>query len=183
MGMTSYTVTYNTGVDVITLAEAKDHLRITHAYEDELIQSYVDAAISSAENYTGRYLHLYDVIGKSLTFGDAAILEHGPVNGDVVITYYDLDNSIQTLDASYFDVMVFNGIPEVVYNPVMTLPSLYNRHDAVVVTYQAGYSVAPQPFKQYVRLVVAFLYENRSDTVDKLPRFTQTIIRPYKKWQ
>lgn len=183
MVMISYSVTYNTGVDVITLQEAKDHLRITHDYEDTLIQSYIDAAIISAENYTGRYLHLYDVVGKSMTFADAAVLEHGPVNGAVAITYYDSNNTLQTLSTDYYTVMVFNNVPKICYNPIMTLPTLYNRYDRVIVTYQAGYDPIPFPFKQYVRLVVAFLYENRSDTVDKLPRFTNTIIRPYKRWQ
>jgi len=181
--MTSYSVAFKTEKVVVSVADIKAHLRITHAYEDAVIDAYADAAIISAENYTGRYIHLYDVVGKSATFGDAAIIEHGPVNGDIVITYYDLDNSIQTLDDSYYDVMIFNGEPEIVYNPVLTLPSVYNRNDAVIVTYQAGYVTVPEPFKMYVKLVTAFLYENRSDSVDKLPRFTQTIIRPYKRWQ
>ena len=182
--MHSYTATLNTETTVITLTQAKEHLRITHDYEDDVIQSFIDASVIAAENYTGRYLHTYDVVLKTTEFGSSVVLQYAPLIDDdaVVITYYDLDNVEQTLASTYYDVLYRNGEPEIFYNPKLTLPSVYERNDAVKIAYQSGYTTVPEAFKQYCKLVVTFLYENRSDSVDKLPRFTHTLLRPYKKW-
>lgn len=41
-------------VQVVTLAEAKSHLRVTDTAEDSTIQLYIDAAGSSIEKYLNR---------------------------------------------------------------------------------------------------------------------------------
>lgn len=41
-------------VTVVTLAEAKGHLRVTDNAEDSIIQIYIDAAVSSIEKYLNR---------------------------------------------------------------------------------------------------------------------------------
>jgi uncharacterized phage protein (predicted DNA packaging) len=38
---------------MVTLTELKAHLRVEHADEDALIQTYLDAAATAAEDYTG----------------------------------------------------------------------------------------------------------------------------------
>lgn len=42
---------------MITLAQAKLHLRVLTAHEDELIQVYIDTALKRFENYSGRKLY------------------------------------------------------------------------------------------------------------------------------
>ena len=179
--MVSYTASLQTQATVVTLTEAKAHLRITHDYEDDVIQAYINSAVIAGENYTGRFLNIYDVTCKTDEFTDGLRLQYAPLVDDeaVVIKYYDSDNSLQTLDATWYSILHRNGEPEIYFDDNKTLPSLYNREDAVVITYQSG---IPEPFKQYVKLMITFFYENRSDSVDKLPRFTNTLLKPYKKW-
>ena len=42
---------------MITLANAKTHLRVDHSHEDDLIQIYIDAALKRFEHFTGRKLY------------------------------------------------------------------------------------------------------------------------------
>ena len=44
-------------MSIVTLAEAKLHLRVDGAEEDTLIQSYIDAAESAAAQYLNRALY------------------------------------------------------------------------------------------------------------------------------
>lgn len=42
---------------MISINLTKQHLRLTGTDEDVLVDSYIDAAVSAAENYTGRKLY------------------------------------------------------------------------------------------------------------------------------
>jgi len=182
--MVHYTATLNTATVVTTYAEAKDHLRLTHDYQQTLVQSYIDAAVVFAENYTGRAIHVYDVVATTSKFCDAYQLENTPLKGTVTIQYYDSDNAIQTLSSSLYSIQYNNGEPVIYYSDVTSWPDVYDREDAVKISYQTGYDAAnvPEPFKIYILLLVSFLYDNPSDTIDKLPRFIHSAIRSYKKW-
>lgn len=46
---------------MIELSEAKKHLRVLHNHEDDIIQIYIDAAISRFEQFTGRKLYIDQV--------------------------------------------------------------------------------------------------------------------------
>ena len=48
-------------MSIVTLAEAKLHLRVDGADEDTLIQTYLDAAESAAAQYLNRALYASDV--------------------------------------------------------------------------------------------------------------------------
>ena len=48
-------------MSIVTLAEAKLHLRVDGADEDALVQTYLDAAESAAEQYLNRALYASDV--------------------------------------------------------------------------------------------------------------------------
>lgn len=42
---------------MISLAEAKQHLRIFHTHEDDIIELYINAALCRFEEFTGRKLY------------------------------------------------------------------------------------------------------------------------------
>ncbi len=42
---------------MITIEQAKQHLRVLHSFEDELIQVYITAALARFSEYTGRKLY------------------------------------------------------------------------------------------------------------------------------
>lgn len=182
--MVSYTVTQDTFTAVVSYAEAKKHLRLTHDYEQDQVNMFIDAAVAMAQDYTGRSLNMYNVVAKTNRFIDGQQLQRTPVSGNVEITYFDGNNTEQTLATENYQVFNVNGEQYICYNQNTTLPQVYNRADAVTISYKSGYtdSTVPVAFKQFVLLTVAYLYENRADSVDKLPRYAYSVIRPYKKW-
>jgi uncharacterized phiE125 gp8 family phage protein len=171
---------------ILSLEDAKSHLNITHSYQDSLIQSYIDVAISEAQGYTSRSLQTYAVTIKTTKFENRLILTLTPYLSGLAIQYYDTNNTLQTLDASAYVLGYHFGEPVIYFNNESTLPSLHSRQDAVIITYDAGYGLESMPvqFTQFCKLMVGTFYENRTDSVDKLPRLAYNLIHKYKlQWQ
>ena len=72
--------------DVVTLAEAKAHLRVTSSSEDAVIQGYLDAAHQHVEDYTGLVLEPREVVEIVDARGR---LRSWPVQSVVSATYRD----------------------------------------------------------------------------------------------
>ena len=171
---------------ILSLEDAKAHLNITHSYQDDLIQSYIDVAIDEAQGYTSRSLHTYEVTIKTTAFENRLILTLTPYLANLVIKYYDANNGLQTLDDSTYVLGYHFGEPVIYFNDETSLPSLYNRQDAVIITYDAGYGLEsmPKQFTQFCKLLVGSFYEQRTDSVDKLPHLSYNLIHKYKlQWQ
>lgn len=74
-------------------------------------------------------------------WGDELKLPFPPILTVSGITYYDVDNASQTLSSSNYYVEISTdggGCVEWVYTA--TIPSTYQREDAITVTYTAGYA-------------------------------------------
>jgi uncharacterized phiE125 gp8 family phage protein len=171
---------------ILSLADAKAHLNITHSYQDDLIQSYIDAAVAEAESYTSRSLKIYTVTIKLTTFVNRLLLTQTPYKTGLEIKYYDEDNTLQTLDTGLYVLGYHYGEPVIYFNDETDLPTLYNRQDAVVITYDAGYGleIMPEQFVQFCKLLVGSFYEQRSDSVNNLPRMSYSLIHKFKRqWQ
>lgn len=184
--MISYTVTDDTAVSLVTLTEAKAQLRVTHTHEDTEITAYIAVAITMAEDYLSRAIHKKNVVAITNRFIDGLQLQRTPVLEAIVVKYYDVNDSLQTLDASKYIIRYNSGEPEIHYKDTSLLPSVYDRIDAVQITYNIGYNTAtdvPVPIKQYVLLKITQMYENRTDTVQRYSTFGESLLRPYRKWQ
>lgn len=169
---------------ILSVDDAKDHLNITHDFQDELIKSYIDAAISEAELYTSRSLLYRDVTIKTNVLSNEFMLPISPYLKDLTIKYYDEDNNLQTLSVDSYTVVNGCGEQTIIMNPGVSIPSIYNRNDAVIISYVAGFEKTPYSFTQFCKLVVGTFYEQRTDSVDNLPRFAYSLIRNYKnQWQ
>lgn len=171
---------------VLSLADAKAHLNITHTHQDTLIQSYIDAAVAEAEAYTARSLKVYEVTIKLSKFYNRLLLTQTPYNTGLQLQYYDTVNQLQTLSTDLYVLGYHFGEPTIYFNDESALPEVYNRQDAVVITYDAGYGleVMPQQFTQFCKLLVGSFYEQRSDSVNNLPRMSYSLIHKYKQqWQ
>lgn len=171
---------------ILSLEDAKAHLNITHSHQDDLIQSYIDAAIAEAQAYTSRSLKIYEVTIKLSTFTDKLLLTLTPYKAGLVITYYDTNNDLQTLDTDQYVLGYYFGEPVLHFNNMAALPATYNRQDAVTVSYDAGYGLEemPQQFVSFCKLLVGSFYEQRSDSVNNLPRLSYGLIHKFKQqWQ
>lgn len=48
-----YQISYTKKQEIWSIEEVKNYLRVSHDYDDKMISSLIDAAISEAENFTG----------------------------------------------------------------------------------------------------------------------------------
>ena len=53
---------------------------------------------------------------------------------------------------------------------------------SIVVVYVAGMEAAPDDVRAAVLLSASYIFSNPSDTVEALPKASQTLLRPYRNW-
>tara|TARA_R100000329_G_scaffold146597_1_gene133261 strand:- start:654 stop:1313 length:660 start_codon:yes stop_codon:yes gene_type:complete len=113
------------------------------------------------------------------------VLPKAPVSSVTHIKYYDSNNSLQTWsDTNYNLVKPENqkGFVELVDGK--DFPSLFNRADAIKITFVSGYgssaSDVPETIKQAVLLIIGSLYEKREDTVKRMPTTVEYLLEPYR---
>lgn len=141
----------------VTLAEVKASLRVTSSVDDDLITSYLGAAVGHLDGYDG-------VLGRCLVSQtwaqrfdgwDASFQLPFPDVQSVSVTYLDGDGAEQTLAASNYELigdMVF-------FVPEFDAPTLYEASEyPVTCTFAAGYGDAedvPDPLKAAIKIDVA----------------------------
>lgn len=180
---------------VITLAEAKAHLRVEHGEEDALITALVQAATDRLDGWSG-------ILGRCLvtqtwrvdTYDfppDDMIRLPFPDVQSVVVTYVDPDGATQTLSGSTYHLVNDHmaGRLDLAYGAAW--PETAIRPDAMRVTMVAGYGAAsavPQPIKSALKLMVGDMYKNRESGVIgtvafdiKMSTTVDALIAPYRR--
>ena len=176
----------DTPVDVSIL---KEHLRISSADQATVLPIYVDAATAWVETYTGRALMRATYRLTLPGFYDRMWLPYAaPLGGVTGITYYDTANALQTLASSIYTVPSDEepACVRLAYGQVW--PSVYDRADAVALTYTVGATAAasvPAPLRQAVLLLAGHFYENREavlvSAISKEIEFAVTsLCAPYR---
>lgn len=174
----------------VTLASAKAHLRVDHFDDDTSIELLISAATAHLDGYTG-------ILGRALVtqtwrqdfpaFTDLLRLPLRPVASITSVTYYDADNTQQTLAGSVYGLFADALGAYVALKPDQTFPSTYARRDAVSVTYVAGVadSAVPAAIKHAILLLVGHWYANREavnvgNITTELPLAVDALLRPYR---
>lgn len=156
------------GGDVVTLAAAKQHLRVDHDLDDSAIEALIAAAVAHLDGYggiLGRCLltQVWRDFGRHWPASRCLPLRLSPVSAIVSVTARDSDGTVKTL-ASGTDYRLISGLS---YNPFIflerdaVLPSLACEPDALTITYTAGYGTAdqvPQPIRHAILLMVGDMY-------------------------
>lgn len=176
----------------VTLAEAKAHLRVTHASEDTLISSLIIAARNYVEGLCNRPLITRTYLLKLDRFPgrNEIVLPSGKVSAVSVIRYFDTSNSNITLASTNYvvegarlpgSVVLAYGIsswPNTRFQPGLA---------SVDITYTAGYANAaavPQALKQAVLMAVAYWYDVARETgaevsLAEVPHGVEALARLY----
>jgi uncharacterized phiE125 gp8 family phage protein len=156
----------------ITLAEAKAHCRVNHSDEDSFITSLISAATEYFDGIDG-------VLGRALVtqswrqdyngFDDVIRLPLSPVASITSVTYYDADNTQQTLANTVYELKTDSDGPYLALKIDQSWPSVYNREPSVSVTFVAGTATAsvPNRIKNAIKLLVGHWYDNRSAATEK----------------
>lgn len=154
-------------IEPVTLAEAKDHARISDDNSNSVIEGYITVARQACEDYTGRGLLtqtwtlVLDYFANVIPLPSAA-----PLQSVSSITYYDGDGTQQTLATSVYDTDTVARPAAVVLKPGQAWPSLQSdrRNGRVTITYVVGWTTpasVPDRFKQGIKQYVTYLDADR----------------------
>jgi uncharacterized phiE125 gp8 family phage protein len=152
---------------IITVADLKAHMRVTHTHEDTLISALRSAAISWVEEHCNIKLGSYTARGYLPGFYNSYI-PIGPVTAISEVKYQttadkDYTDDLTTLAAGNWFTDEISQPARIAFRDY---PSVYEYAlTPVVVTFTAGYSTMPAPVLQAIRLLVSHLYENRQEEV------------------
>lgn len=189
---------------VVNVSEMKAHLRLNsdETAFDAAIGAYIDAATRFIQEHTGAQLctatyklHLDSFYQAAWQHslgggqyaqgcGDQIWLQRPPLASVSSITYYDSDNSSQTLSSAYYVVDAKSMPGRVALASNYSWPSTYDRPNAITITYVAGFGAAtavPDTFKQAIKILAATWFKNAeavSDTMQaKLPFALEALLQ------
>ena len=189
-------------VEPITLAEAKQHLRVSTTDQDTLITALIQAAREYVELYCGRSLITQTREQTDDSFYDAAWhhaqrLYYGPVQSITSIQYVDMNGDLQTVDTSIY---TYNLVSDpatfyAAYGKFWPVPRF--QKDAVIITYVAGYAGTgspldlrggvPEMIKTAIKMLVGHYYDNARESstlaapgLQVVPMGVETLLMPYR---
>jgi uncharacterized phiE125 gp8 family phage protein len=181
--------------EVITLAEAKDHLRIVDdPTQDSLIQGIVRSAESYVETVTNRALlpQTWKAYWRCFPREQYLLLPIGPVTAVAHVKYTDSTGSQITWASTNYNVQLEEEPAKIWLNYGNIWPSAVLRPGvSVEVQFTAGYAsaaVVPSDLKHAILLLIGAWYENPSDIVTgtkasadarPLPRGVDALIANY----
>lgn len=159
----------------VTLAEAKLHLKVDAADDNDLITAMIAAARIMAEAYTQRQLITATYTLKMDDFpGGYGIIQlpRTPIGTVTSITYIDTAGDSQTLAATVYEAITSDVSAYIVLKPGQVWPGVQSeKFNAVTVTFTAGYGAASTAVPDAVRvgmlLLIADMYEHREARADK----------------
>jgi len=173
----NYKITTEPTTEPVTLAELKEHLRITDTDEDTLITSLIKVARQWAENYENKAYMTKTITAHYDDFADELKLPVTPALAITSISYIDVNGDSQDLDSGLYELDNYS-VPSYIYPSYgSSYPSVRDEPNAITVIYTAGYSATAddataihERVKASIKLLAAHLYENRETTSEKLLR-------------
>ena len=195
MRFRSVTRTTQPTIEPVTLAEAKQHLRVDSHEDDALIQGLARAAREWVEEYLDRTLILTQWTVRLDSFPYEIELPRPPIATAgtataVTVTYTLGDDTTATLASNQYRVDR-NSTPGVVRQlRAGTWPANLDDYNAVSVTYWAGYgansSDVPAAIRHAMLMLIAFWYDNRSTvlvgSISKQLEFAVESLLSSQKW-
>lgn len=164
-------------VTPVSLTEVKADLRVIHSGDDAMLQTLLDAAVTSldgAEGTLGRCMVTQTWDWTTDDFTEELKIPLPTLQSITSITYRDADGATQTATGHLISgqrVTMPDGWPATDGNP-----------GAVTVRFVAGYGLAaavPAALKAAILLKVRDLYDKGEDNADAVLR----LCRPYKSWR
>ena len=164
----------------ISVADAKAHLRVTHSDHDSLIEDLIWGGAKAFEKAANVCLSAQTwkaFFDKGYEYIE---LWKYPVTGISAVQYYDGDNAFQTLSTDDWFSNVNTG--SIAWDPrpavitIEDIPSTYDRDDAVIITFTAGYTTIDYDVKHAILAWVYRMYENPNDPVTERLSFFDNIV-------
>lgn len=164
----------------VSLTEVKAHCRVTEGDDDAVLSALLAAATDYLDGPHG-------LLGKCMVtqtwrqrleeFADCIRLTVGPVASVTSINYYDADNAEQTLSATVYELSRDTLGAYITLKTDQSWPTIYDRKDAVTITFVAGVAAAdvPDTLKTAVLMLVSHWDENR-DGGSEIPNSVRHLV-------
>jgi len=148
-------------LEPVTLAEAKDYLRVDSSDEDALIQALIKAAREWVEHYTGRALisQTWDAFWD--TWCDPFIAPLSPLQSVTTLKYTDDNGTQQTLANTVYSVDT-DAVPGKVwlaYN--QTWPTARAIPNTIEMRFISGHGDNPSDVPHSIRTAIKILCDDR----------------------
>ena len=191
------TQTVAPAAEPVTVAEMKAHLHVTGTDSDIIIGAQLTAARELVENHLQRALIQRTYRADLWCFATKIVLPRPLLASITNIKYYTPDSPqvLTTLGSTIFRAnLAFNYV---YLDSGATLPSIATRHDAVQITYVAGFAPStdspisdhaanvPEAIKSAIKLVVGDMFENRERSsqlrIQELPT-VNNLLAAYREY-
>lgn len=140
------------GEAVLSLADAKAHLRVLHAEEDALIGALRDAAVQYVERASGVVLAPAEFRWEAASFERASCIPVHPVTELLSVKYVDRAGDSMDYEEA-----------EIVMERLSPAPgTVWPLSGRVAVEFVAGDDIVVPDLQAAVKLMLAHLFENRS---------------------
>jgi uncharacterized phiE125 gp8 family phage protein len=162
-------------VEPLTVAEAKEHLRVTAGEDDAYITALIKVARRQVEGYLGRRLITQTWDLNTSEFLDVFRLPYPPLSSVTSVLYTDEDgNTGQTVTSTIWTSDTDSEPGRVFLAKDQSWPNLYGEEHALEVTVRhvAGYGATsasiPDDILHACKMWVAELYNNRGESEMKI---------------
>lgn len=181
------------GLDVLSLAMAEEHLRVASGIDTAFITECVRRAVDFVEGPDG--------VGVALTVADWVLsldclprrvaLPLGPVVAIKSVMWRGGDDEVATLDPAAYRLDAGSDPAMMLARPGAAWPSPVRERGSVELTFSAGYATSseiPGPLVQAVALLVGDFYAHREATlagarVAEIPIGVERLLAPYRRGQ
>ena len=156
--------TVDPAVEPVSLAEAKEHLRVGHESEDELIAGLIRTARQEVERATGTALisQSWRLVLDDWPGEDTVLLRRDPVREILSITIFDADGAGSVLAPGHYQLDGFSA-PARLFLRKRPAPGL--ELNGIEIDFLAGFGEAgtdvPDLLKRAILMLAAHWYEFR----------------------
>ena len=173
---------------VVSLNDAKLHLRVDHSDDDALILWLIEAAKEQVENTTWTTLLRTTYTAYFNRFSSVMVLDDYPITEITSIKYYNSEGVLTTVDQStYFTDLI--STPSIIIFKDGTPTTQHLRPNAVEIEYKAGYintNAIPSSLKSAILLMIGHWYEHREDivigsTTTEVPISSKSLMNNFRK--
>lgn len=175
--------------ELVTLSEAKQHLRVDDTSDDALITSLITVAREFAEHYTGKSLvpvTLEMTLPRFPLYSERIALDAPPVTSVTSIKYTDTAGIEQTVDPANYTLSPYGDSREIRPAYQFYWPITQCIADAVRIRYVAGYMAPPGAVVAAALLLIGHLYENRQTVsalkLSEVPLGALALLNVIKVW-
>lgn len=175
-------------IEPVSLAEAKAHLRVAHAEEDQLISRLINSARRIVEARSG--LLLIEQVWTSFLddWPDSCVIELplAPISSIASVAAYGEDGIAAAVDPAHYYADTASRPPRLLLRGSRVWARPGRIANGIAITVTAGFGPAaadvPQPLRQAILILIAHWFEHRgTDNPPPLPLTLDALIRPWRE--